>query len=50
MERPGRLSLRLESGGVAADIAVDLPRPRHRGAGDFGALEDRILTRLLDAG
>jgi sulfonate transport system ATP-binding protein len=40
--------LLLERGAVAADIAVDLPRPRHRGDPAFGALEERILARLLD--
>ena len=37
----------LEDGAVAADIPVDLPRPRHRGAPEFGRLEERILERLL---
>jgi len=39
----------LEDGAVAADIAVDLPRPRHRGAPEFGRLEETILDRLLGA-
>jgi sulfonate transport system ATP-binding protein len=39
----------LERGAVAADIVVDLPRPRHRGDPAFAALEERILARLLDA-
>jgi len=38
----------IESGAIALDVAVDLPRPRHRGDPAFGALEERILTRLLD--
>jgi sulfonate transport system ATP-binding protein len=38
----------LERGAVAADIPVDLPRPRHRGDPAFAALEERILSRLLD--
>jgi len=40
--------LLLERGAVAADIPVDLPRPRHRGDPEFGKLEERILARLLD--
>ena len=40
--------LLIESGAVAADIPVDLPRPRYRGDPAFGALEARILARLLD--
>jgi len=37
----------LEDGGVALDVAINLPRPRRRGAAEFGALVDRILGRLL---
>jgi len=37
----------LEHGAVALDIPVELPRPRHRGDPAFGALEERILERLL---
>jgi sulfonate transport system ATP-binding protein len=40
----------VEQGAIALDVAVELPRPRHRGAPDFGALEERILDRLLGAG
>ncbi len=40
----------LEEGAVALDLAVDLPRPRYRGAPEFGALEARILDRLIGAG
>ena len=42
--------LLIERGAVALDVAVDLARPRHRGDAEFGALEARILNRLLDAG
>jgi sulfonate transport system ATP-binding protein len=40
----------VEQGAIALDVTVELPRPRHRGAPDFGALEERILDRLLGAG
>jgi sulfonate transport system ATP-binding protein len=40
----------IEQGAIALDVPVDLPRPRHRGAPEFGALEERILDRLLGAG
>jgi sulfonate transport system ATP-binding protein len=41
----------IENGAIALDVAVRLPRPRHRGSAEFGALEARILERLLgDAG
>ena len=40
----------VEQGAIALDVSVDLPRPRHRGAPGFGALEERILDRLLGAG
>jgi len=36
----------IEDGGIALDVAVDLPRPRARGA-PFAALEQRLLDRLL---
>ncbi len=38
----------LEAGTVALDIAVDLQRPRQRSTPAFGALEERILERLLE--
>ena len=37
----------IEDGRIAEDIAVDLPRPRQRGAADLAALEGAILERLL---
>lgn len=37
----------IESGVIALDIPVDLPRPRRRGAAEFAALEERILDHLL---
>ena len=40
----------IERGAIALDVPVELPRPRHRGAPAFGALEERILDRLLGAG
>jgi sulfonate transport system ATP-binding protein len=39
--------LLIEGGAIACDVAVDLPRPRHRGSADFAALEDRILRLVL---
>jgi len=39
--------LLLENGGVAMDVAVDLPRPRRRGDAEAAAIEGRILERLL---
>jgi sulfonate transport system ATP-binding protein len=39
----------LEDGAVAADMAVDLPRPRQRSLPEFGRLEETILDRLLGA-
>jgi sulfonate transport system ATP-binding protein len=39
----------LEDGGVALDVAINLPRPRGRGAAEFGTIVDRILGRLLRA-
>ena len=40
----------IEQGAIALDVQVALPRPRHRGAPEFGALEEHILDRLLGAG
>jgi len=37
----------IEDGAIALDADVALPRPRHRGAPAFGALEQSILERLL---
>ncbi|CAN5443244.1 aliphatic sulfonates ABC transporter ATP-binding protein [soil metagenome] len=37
----------IEDGGVALDVEVPLPRPRHRGAPGFAAIEERILDRVL---
>ena len=37
----------IEDGDIGLDIAVDLPRPRHRGAAEFGALEEHVLEKLL---
>jgi sulfonate transport system ATP-binding protein len=37
----------LEDGAVALDLEVALPRPRLRGATEFGRLEEIILDRLL---
>jgi sulfonate transport system ATP-binding protein len=39
----------LEDGGVALDVTINLPRPRGRGAAEFGTIVDRILGRLLRA-
>lgn len=39
--------LLLENGALAGDIAIDLPRPRHRGDRDAAAIEGEILRRLL---
>ncbi len=39
--------LLLDSGRVALDVAVDLPRPRRRGDAQAAAIEGRILQRLL---
>ena len=39
----------IENGAIALDIAVDLPRPRHRGDPAFGNLEESILERLIGA-
>jgi sulfonate transport system ATP-binding protein len=37
----------IEEGRIALDERVPLPRPRERGAAAFAALENRILTRVL---
>ena len=37
----------IEDGVIALDLAVDLPRPRHRGDPRFAALEERLLNRVL---
>jgi sulfonate transport system ATP-binding protein len=39
--------LLIEDGGVAMDVTVDLPRPRHHGDAGVAAIEGRILDRLL---
>ncbi|HYQ91707.1 MAG TPA: ATP-binding cassette domain-containing protein [Candidatus Competibacteraceae bacterium] len=37
----------LEKGRIAMDVAIMLPRPRHRGHAGFAALEEPILNRVL---
>jgi sulfonate transport system ATP-binding protein len=37
----------LEAGQIALDLAVPLPRPRHRGDPTFAALVEQILHRIL---
>ena len=37
----------IAEGGIALDLAVELPRPRRRGAPEAAALESRILDHLL---
>jgi sulfonate transport system ATP-binding protein len=37
----------IEDGGIALDIAVDLPRPRRRGSVEIARLEEQILKRLI---
>ena len=37
----------LEEGRIAMDVAITLPRPRHRGHAGFAALEEPILNRVL---
>ncbi|RBP09851.1 sulfonate transport system ATP-binding protein [Roseiarcus fermentans] len=37
----------IERGAIALDVGVPLARPRHRGAAEFGRLEEAILARLL---
>jgi sulfonate transport system ATP-binding protein len=39
----------IENGAVVLDIDVPLSRPRHRGTPEYGALEGRVLDRLLTA-
>ena len=41
--------LLIEDGQIALDVRVDLPRPRQRGHGAFAALEQAILSRVLQA-
>jgi len=40
--------LLIEDGGIALDVAVDLPRPRQRGSAGFAALEQQLLNQLLN--
>jgi sulfonate transport system ATP-binding protein len=40
----------LDGGKVALDLAVRLPRPRHRGDHRFGELEAAVLDRVLGGG
>jgi len=40
--------LLIEDGGIALDVAVDLPRPRLRGSAGFAALEQQLLNHLLN--
>jgi sulfonate transport system ATP-binding protein len=42
--------LLIESGRLAMDLDVSLARPRARGGVDFGAIEQRVLNRVLDTG
>ena len=37
----------IENGAIALDVNVDLPRPRRRGSVETAALEELILSRLL---
>lgn len=37
----------IEDGAIALDLAIDLPRPHHRGDPRFAALEERLLDRVL---
>ncbi|WP_077402585.1 ATP-binding cassette domain-containing protein [Janthinobacterium sp. LM6] len=39
--------LLIEDGQIALDVRVDLPRPRQRGTAAFAALEQAILSRVL---
>jgi sulfonate transport system ATP-binding protein len=39
--------LMIEDGGIALDLAVDLPRPRERGSAGVAALEGAILRHLF---
>lgn len=40
----------LDRGAVRLDLAVNLPRPRDRGAADFGERQGRLLSALLASG
>jgi sulfonate transport system ATP-binding protein len=37
----------IENGTIALDVAINLPRPRHRGNAQFAALKGRILNHVL---
>jgi sulfonate transport system ATP-binding protein len=37
----------IEDGAIALDLPIDLPRPRHRGNPAFAALEEHLLSRVL---
>jgi sulfonate transport system ATP-binding protein len=37
----------IKDGAIATDLAVDIPRPRRRGAAELAELEGRILEDLL---
>jgi sulfonate transport system ATP-binding protein len=37
----------IDDGAIALDVAIDLPRPRERGAAEVAALEGRILGELV---
>jgi len=39
--------LLIEEGQITLDVQVDLPRPRQRGTAAFAALEQAILSRVL---
>jgi sulfonate transport system ATP-binding protein len=39
--------LLIEDGRLALDLQVDLARPRARGSAAFGAIEQRVLERIL---
>jgi sulfonate transport system ATP-binding protein len=41
--------LLIESGRIALDVPVDLPRPRQHGAAPFAAIEEKVLRRVLRA-
>jgi sulfonate transport system ATP-binding protein len=38
----------IERGAIALDAPINLPRPRHRSDPKYGALEEKILNRILD--
>jgi sulfonate transport system ATP-binding protein len=38
----------IEDGRIALDVPIALPRPRTRGSPEFAALEELVLTRVLD--